>query len=114
MNLNLRAPHALLILMLVAYLLRLLLIVNGGQFFFPDESRYQRRAVSAAESLFQADFRSAIDRVLAYDKHHGFHRCSGWFPAFMHRIDFNLNPPPYLFLDILIGFLETMTIGYQR
>ena len=94
MNLKLRAPHALLILMLVAYLLRLLLIVNGGQFFFPDESRYQRRAVSAAESLFQADFRSAIDRVLAYDKHHGF-TAVGLVPAFVHRIAFNLNPRPY-------------------
>ena len=94
MNLNLRAPHALLILMLAAYLLRLLLIVNGGQFFFPDESRYQRRAVSAVESLFQADFRSAIDRVLAYNKHHGF-TAVGLVPAFMHRIAFNLNPPPY-------------------
>ena len=94
MNLNLRAPHALLILMLVAYLLRLLLIVNGGQFFFPDESRYQRRAVSAVESLFQADFRSAIDRVLAYDKHHGF-TAVGLVPAFVHRIAFNLNPRPY-------------------
>ena len=94
MNLNLRAPHALLILMLVAYLLRLLLFINGGQFFFPDERRYQRRAVSAAESLFQADFRSAIDRVLAYDKHHGF-TAVGLVPAFMHRFVFNLNPRPY-------------------
>ena len=94
MNLKLRAPHALLILMLVAYLLRLLLIVNGGQFFFPDESRYQRRAISAAESFFQADYRSAIDRVLAYDKHHGFHRFQACSPAIMHRAIFHLGPQP--------------------
>ena len=93
MNLNLRAPHALLILMLVAYLLRLLLIVNGGQFFFPDESRYQRRAISAAESFFQADYRSAIDHVLAYDKHHGFTAFS-LAPAIIHRAIFHLGPQP--------------------
>ena len=72
MNLSSRATQVLSILMLAAYLLRLLLIVNGGQFYFPDESRYQRRSVSVVDSLFQADFRSAIDKVLAYDKHHGF------------------------------------------
>ena len=93
MNLKLRAPHALLILMLVAYLLRLLLIVNGGQFFFPDESRYQRRAISAAESFFQADYRSAIDHVLAYDKHHGFTAFS-LAPAIIHRAIFHLGPQP--------------------
>ncbi|MCY4018050.1 MAG: hypothetical protein OXG39_01455 [Chloroflexi bacterium] len=93
MNLNLRATHVLSILMLVAYLLRLLLIVNGGQFYFPDESRYQRRSVSAADTLFQADFRSAIDKVLAYNKHHGF-TAVGLVPAIVHRVIFFLSPPP--------------------
>ncbi len=92
MNLNLRAPQALSILMLAAYLLRLLLIVNGGQFYFPDESRYQRRSVSAVDSLFQADFRSAIDKVLAYDRHHGF-TAVGLVPAIVHRAIFYLSPP---------------------
>jgi len=95
MNLNLRATHILSILMLVAYLLRLLLIVNGGQFYFPDESRYQRRSVSAVDSLFEADFRSAIDKVLAYDKHHGF-TAVGLVPAIIHRVIFYLSPPPGL------------------
>ncbi|MCY4538705.1 MAG: hypothetical protein OXE52_10800 [Chloroflexi bacterium] len=93
MTLSLRATHALSLMMLAAYLLRLLLIVNGGQFYFPDESRYQRRSVNAAESLFQADFRSAIDQVLAYDKHHGF-TAVGLVPAIVHRAIFYLNPPP--------------------
>lgn len=92
MNLNLRATQVLFILMLAAYLLRLLLIVNGGQFYFPDESRYQRRSVSAADSLFQADFRSAMDKVLAYDKHHGF-TAVGLVPAIVHRVIFDLSPP---------------------
>ncbi len=95
MTVNLRATHTLSILMLVAYLLRLLLIVNGGQFFFPDESRYQRRSVSAVGSLFQADYRSAIDKVLAYDKHHGF-TAVAIAPAIFHRVIFHLNPPPGL------------------
>ena len=93
MKLNMRAPQLLLILMLAAYLLRLLLIVNGGQFYFPDESRYQRRSVMAVGSLFQADFRSAIDKVLAYDKHHGF-TAVGLVPAIVHRAIFHLSPPP--------------------
>ncbi|MDE2858860.1 MAG: hypothetical protein OXN94_13535 [Chloroflexota bacterium] len=93
MNLNLRATQVLFILMLAAYLLRLLLIVNGGQFYFPDESRYQRRSVGAVDSLFQADFRSAIDKVLAYDKHHGF-TAVGLVPAIVHRLIFDLSPPP--------------------
>lgn len=95
MNLNTRAIQALSILMLAAYLLRLLLIVNGGQFYFPDESRYQRRSVSAVGSLFQADFRSAIDKVLAYDKHHGF-TAVALVPALVHRAIFYLSPPPGL------------------
>ncbi len=93
MKLNMRAPQFLLILMLVAYLLRLLLIVNGGQFYFPDEGRYQRRSVRAVDSLFQADFRSAIDKVLAYDKHHGF-TAVGLVPAIVHRAVFYLRPAP--------------------
>lgn len=95
MRYNLPAAHTLLVLMIAAYLLRLLLIVNGGQFYFPDESRYQRRAVSAVDSLFQADFRSAIDRALAYDKHHGF-TVVGMAPALFHRLLFHFNPPPGL------------------
>ena len=93
MTLSLRATHALSLMMLAAYLLRLLLIVNGGQFYFPDESRYHRRSVNAVESLFQADFRSAIDKVLAYDKHHGF-TAVGLVPAIVHRVIFYLSPPP--------------------
>lgn len=92
MKLNLRAPHVLLILMFAAYLLRLLLIVKGGQFYFPDESRYQRRSVSAVDSLFQADYRSALDKVLAYDKHHGF-TAVALAPALFHRAIFHINPP---------------------
>lgn len=92
MNLNLRATQTLSVLMLAAYLLRLLLIVNGGQFYFPDESRYQRRSVNAADALFQADFRSAIDMVLAYDKHYGF-TAIALFPAIVHRAIYHVRPP---------------------
>lgn len=103
MNLNLRATHVLSILMLAAYLLRLLLVVNGGQFYFPDEGRYQRRSVSAVDSLFQADFRSAIDRVLAYDKHHGF-TVVGLVPAIVHRVIFYVRPAPgYSWITYWLG-----------
>ncbi len=95
MSLNLRATQTLSLLMLLAYLLRLLLIFNGGQFSFPDESRYQRRSVSVVHSLFEADLRSAIDMVLAYDKHHGF-TAVGLLPAIFHRVIFHLSPPPGL------------------
>ncbi len=92
MSLNLRATQSLSLLMLLAYLLRLLLIINGGQFSFPDESRYQR-SIRAVHSLFEADFRSAIDKVLAYNKHHGF-SAVGLLPAIIHRAIFNASPPP--------------------
>ncbi len=87
-----RFPHWLALIMLVAYLLRLLLIVNGGQFFFPDEGRY-RRAVGAAHSFMGADFRSGLDRLLWYNKHHAFSTV-GLVPALAHGIAFRLNPPP--------------------
>ena len=87
-----RFPHWLALIMLVAYLLRLLLIVNGGQFFFPDEDRY-RRAVGAAHSFMGADFRSGLDRLLKYNRHHAFGTV-GLVPALAHGIAFRLNPPP--------------------
>lgn len=93
MNLNLRATHVLFMIMLVAYLLRVLLVVNGGQFYFPDEGRYLR-VTTVAETLYEANFRGALDRLLLYNKHHGF-TTAGLIPAIIHRTIFHLNPPQY-------------------
>ena len=83
--------HALLIIMLAAYLLRLLLLANEGQFRFVDESRY-RRATHAADLIFQGDITGAFQSLLIYGQHPGF-TVAGLIPALFHRAVYQLIPP---------------------
>lgn len=84
MRWQLRTTHWLALIMLCALFLRLLLIVNGGQFYFPDEKRY-RHGMLAAESFIEADFGRGIDRLLQYNNHHGFSAVA-FIPALAHGI----------------------------
>ena len=89
MTKRLRPSHLLFAMMLAAYALRLLLIVNGGQFYHPDESRY-RRSIAAADHLYQGRFTDAFIRLLRYENHHGAATATV-LPAIFHRIIYGLN-----------------------
>ena len=79
----------LLLLMLLAYGLRLALISNGGQMAHADEHRYFR-AVQAAEHLFAGDFAAAADRLLRYGHHHAIPTVE--LPmALFHRLIYGVN-----------------------
>ena len=88
-NRRIRPSHLLLAVMLAAYALRLLLIVNGGQFYFPDEYRY-KRAIAAADHLYQGRFTDAFNDLLRYKNHHGV-AAATVLPAIFHRIIHGLN-----------------------
>ena len=82
-NRRIRPSHLLLAVMLAAYALRLLLIVNGGQFYYPDEWRY-RRSLEVADHLYQGRFTDAFNGLLRYYKHHGI-AAAKLLPALFHR-----------------------------
>ena len=85
-----RPGYSLLAIVLVAYVLRLLLIVNGGQFYFPDEHRYRRRSVAIAGQLFDGDIRAAVKNTLRYKNHHGM-IAAMLPPALVHRLVWGLS-----------------------
>ena len=80
---RLRPPHLLFAIMLAAYALRLLLIVNGGQFYYPDEVRYNR-SLAVAEHIWQGDFGRAVERLLGVERHPGI-AAAELLPALFHR-----------------------------
>ena len=87
---KLARPYSLLaLLMLIAYGLRLLLIVNGGQLYHPDELRYYR-SVEAAKHIFNGDYKNAIKTLLKYEFHQGI-AVAKLVPALFHRFIHNLN-----------------------
>ncbi len=86
-----RPGHSLLAILFIAYVLRLLLIANGGQFFFPDEHRYRRRAVAIAGDLFDGDLKQAVKYAILYRKHHGM-ASAMLAPALFHRLLFEVSP----------------------
>ena len=85
---RLRHRHLLLLIMLVSFGLRLLLVVNGGQFYFPDEIRYMP-AVSVADKIFEGDYKSAIGSMLQYRPHAGAITVR-LIPAYLHRLAYEL------------------------
>ena len=87
---KLARPSSLLaLLMLVAYGLRLLLIINGGQLFHPDELRYYR-SIETTKHIFNADFKNAVKTVLKYEFHQGI-ALAKLAPAVFHRLMHSLN-----------------------
>ena len=83
--------------MLVAYALRLLLIVNGGQLYYPDEVRYNR-SLAVAEHIWQGDFGGAVERLLRVEPHPGI-AAAELLPALFHRVVHGLTRDGPLFWD---------------
>ena len=84
-----RHLNALLLLMLVAYIFRLALVANGGQFYFPDELRYMPSVV-VADNIFAGDYKSAIGSLLQYRLHAGA-TTARLIPAYLHRLAFAIH-----------------------
>ena len=76
--------------MFVAFALRLLLIVDGGQRFFPDESRYYDFTVYIADNVFEGGVLGGFGSLLGYRTHPGAHAAT-FIPAFIHRMVFELS-----------------------
>ena len=84
-----RSSSLLALLMLLAYVLRLLLIVNGGQLFHPDELRYYR-SIEATKHIFNSDIKNAVKTLLKYEFHQGI-ALAKLLPAMFHRFIYSLN-----------------------
>lgn len=96
-NRRIRPSRLLLALLLVAYALRLMLIVNGGQYYYPDELRYNR-ALAAAEHIWQGDFGRAVKQLLRVERHPGI-AAAELLPALFHRVIHGLTRDGPLFWD---------------
>lgn len=66
-----REHGALLALLLAAVLLRFVLVAGGGQFYWPDEARFDRARALVAAVRAQA-FGTALDTLVRYPDHNGF------------------------------------------
>ncbi len=87
---RLRPAHWLLLLMLVSYSLRLALVQQGGQLFYPDESRYLHSA-RIADQLFAFELADGLGFMLLYEHHLG--AKAAFTPiALLHRIAYALQP----------------------
>lgn len=87
---KLARPSSLLaLLMLIAYGLRLLLIINGGQLFHPDELRYYR-SLETTKHIFNGDFKNAVKTLLKYEFHQGI-ALAKLVPALFHRLIHSFN-----------------------
>ena len=78
--------HALLLILLVSFLLRLLLVANGGQMYWPDERRYWK-STTVADKLYAGDLKNVIASLLKYRVHAGM-TTAGLIPAYLHRLAF--------------------------
>ena len=85
---QLRPKHALLVILLISLFLRLLLLVNGGQFHFPDEVRYGT-SINVAGKIVKGDFKAALGTMLQYRSHPGF-ATAALIPALIHSLTLEL------------------------
>ena len=75
--------------MLVAFGLRVWLLMGGGQLYFPDELRYID-TIEVAQELYQGDFNRLPAALFEYTEHPGM----GWValaPAYIHRLAYALE-----------------------
>lgn len=79
--------------MLIAYVFRLLLIVNGGQLYFSDESRYRKRSVPIADLIIQGDWTTALRATIRYSEHPGI-AAAMLPPALFHRLAYEVGGHP--------------------
>ena len=122
-NRRFRPSRLLLAMMLVGYALRLLLIVNGGQFYHPDEFRYYR-AIEVTKHIFNGDYKNAVKTLLRYDFHQGIAAAKlapALFHFFVHSLNHDDNllwkglwhtPPQNFWLSALIfAWPSALSIG---
>ncbi|MCY4538707.1 MAG: hypothetical protein OXE52_10810 [Chloroflexi bacterium] len=76
--------------MFIAFALRLLLLADGGQRYFPDEHRYYHFTIAFADTIFEGDVLSGFGSLLEYRTHPGAYAAT-IIPAFIHRIVFELS-----------------------
>ena len=81
---RLRHWHVLLLILLVSFLLRLLLVANGGQMYWPDERRYWT-STTIADKLYAGDYKNVIASLLKYRAHAGM-TSPALIPAYLHRL----------------------------
>lgn len=87
---RLRPLHWLLLLLLVSYGLRLALVQQGGQRFYPDEGRYIR-AARVADQLFAFELADGLGSMLLYEHHPG--AKAAFTPAaLLHRLAHAMQP----------------------
>ena len=87
---RLRPLHWLLLLLLVSYGLRLALVQQGGQLFYPDEGRYLP-AAGVADQLFAFELADGLGSMLLYEHHPG--AKAAFTPvALLHRLAHALQP----------------------
>ncbi len=88
---RLRPAHWLLLLMLVSYSLRLALVQQGGQLFYPDESRYLH-AARIADQLFAFELADGLGSMLFYYDYHLGAKTALTPIALLHRLAYALQP----------------------
>lgn len=83
---NVRVPHKwiVIIVLLVSFLLRFALILQGGQYFNSDETRYEASR-EAARFLGQGQPREALQQLTVLPEHLGF-KVMGLIPALAEQI----------------------------
>lgn len=117
-QLQIRSAHVLLWLMIgISIIVRGLLIVRGGQFFFPDESRYLVSR-TVAEHLLGGNLKTAIAAITGVD-HLGF-KIMGIIPALTEALIGETPFIPAFFFSLfnvaslLIVWLLSLRLGADR
>jgi hypothetical protein len=88
-NILISNHRPLFVLLFVSWILRLLLIHNGGQFYWPDETRYLR-SLDFNALLLHGDFVGAMRFLLENAQHNGY-ILLGSLPAFFQQIYANFS-----------------------
>ena len=83
---RLRHWQLLLLILFVSFLVRLVLVANGGQMYWPDE-RWYWTSTTVADKLYAGDYKNVIASVLKY-RGHGGKVLVGLIPAYLHRLAF--------------------------
>ena len=86
-----RSAGCVLAIMLLAYGLRVWLVMGGGQFYFPDEVRYID-ATEIAQKLYEGEFEILPEALFKYEAHPGMSAIA-LAPASIHRLAYAIEQP---------------------
>lgn len=89
-------------ILFVSLLLRWLLVLRGGQYYFSDEGRYETSR-AFAESALQGDFAMAFSQFFIAPEHLGF-KIIGILPAFFEQFTRESLAIPALFFSLFSTF----------